>query len=181
MLTEGFLRTLRKQQGSSPDWLRNPETKRILRSAKLKIPIFLQFVNQKLAIIEGNPPYGLKTDRRITQALLREAKPVIRKPSPLEEALKYAEVYKEPSIVSKAQIGERFGVSRARVCQILNLLELDESIQKYLLSREDIKEHNFFTERKLRSIAILENKIEQVRKFYELVHDMQIELHNGLD
>lgn len=87
----------------------------------------------------ANPPYNLKTDQRITRRLLREAKSIIRKPSPLEEALKYAEVLKEPSIVSKAQVGERFGVSRARVCQILSLLELDESIQKYLLSIEDVK------------------------------------------
>lgn len=150
----------------------------ILRSAKLKIPIFLQFVNQKLAIIEGNQPYGLKTDRRITQALLREAKPVIRRPSPLEETYKYAEVYKEPSVVSRAQTGERFGVSRARVCQILNLFELHKSIQKYLLSIKDVKEHNYFTERKLRSIAILKDKYQQTQEFSNLLHEMQLELND---
>ena len=110
--------------------------------------------------------------------MLREAKPVIRRPSPLEEALKYAEVYKEPSIVSKAQIGERFGVSRARVCQILNLLELDESIQKYLLSIEDVKEYNYFTERRLRSIAIIKDKGDQMQKFGELVNDIRFRLIN---
>jgi len=125
-------------------------------------------------MVEGNPPYNLKTDKRITRALIREAKPIIRKPSPLEEAYKYAEVYKEPSIVSKAQIGERFGVTRARVCQILNLLELNEGIQKYLLSIEDVKEHNYFTERRLSQIAIIKDREGQTREFSKLVSDCEI-------
>jgi len=131
--------------------------------------------------MEGNPPYGLKTNNRITQALVKEAKPVTRNPSPLEEAYRYLEVFKEPSVVSKAQVGERFGVSRARVCQVLNLLELDENIQKYLLSLKDTKEHNFFTERKLRQIAIAKDRSEQIREFSELVRDMELELNDKLD
>lgn len=149
-----------------------PETKRIITSAKVKFPIYLQFIKQSLTIVFGEPPYNLKTGQRITRRLLREAKSIIRKPSPLEEALKYAEVLKEPSIVSKAQVGERFGISRARVCQILSLLELDKSIQKYLLSIQDVKEHNFFTERKLSPITIIKNRNEQIRKFRELVREM---------
>ena len=136
----------------------------------------MQFVKQQLVITTGELPYNLKTDKRITRKLLKEARPVIRKPSPLEEALKYAEVVKEPSIVSKAQVGERFGVSRARVCQPLNLLELDYSIQKYLLSIENVKEHNYFTERKLRDIAVIKDKHEQLKKFSELLQDMRLEL-----
>jgi hypothetical protein len=88
---------------------------------------------------------------------------------------------REPSVISKAQIGERYGVSRAGVCQILNLLELDESMQKYLLSIEDVKEHNYFTERKLRSIAILKYREEQIRGFRELVYDMRFELNVEID
>ena len=126
-------------------------------------------------------PYNIKADRRITKKLLKQAKPVIRKPSPLQEALKYAEILKEPSIVSKAQVGERFGVTRARVCQMLNLLELDDRIKGYLLDIKDSKEHNFFTEKRLRDIAIIKDKDEQLRRFRELLGDMRFELNGEID
>lgn len=137
----------------------------------------MQFIKQQLVIITGELPYNLKTDKRITKKLLKQAKPVIRKPSSLEEALKYAEVLKEPSIVSKAQVGARFGVGRARVYQILNLLNLDYTIQKYLLSIENVKEHNYFTEKRLRQVAIMRDKREQIKRFSELVNDIRFELN----
>ena len=70
-------------------------------------------------------------------------------------------------------MGSRFGVSRVRVCQILGLLDLDESIQKYLLSIKDSKESNFFTERKLRPIAVIKDKSKQIIKFEELFSEMK--------
>ena len=141
----------------------------------------MQFVKHQLVIITGEMPYNIKADRRITKKLLKQAKPVIRRPSPLQEALRYAEVSNEPSIVSKAQIGERLGVTRARVCQLLNLLELDDKIKSYLLSIKDTKEHNFFTERRLRDIAIIKDKDEQLRRFRELLGDMRFELNGEID
>ena len=129
-----------------------------------------------MQIIFGEPPYGLKAEERITESMLKEAKPVLRRPSPLEEALKYAEVYSELSIVSKTQVAGRFGVSRARVCQMLNLLELDDTIKKYLLSIEDVKEHNYFTERKLRQIAIIKDRGIQAQEFDKLVKDIRSEI-----
>jgi len=49
----------------------------------------MQFIKQQLVIITGKLPYNLKIDKRITKRLLKESKPVIRRPSPLEEALEY--------------------------------------------------------------------------------------------
>jgi hypothetical protein len=161
---------------SSKNWLPVPKIQRIFATAKLRMPIYMQYTKQGLAILEGEMPHNIKSDKRISRKLLAQAKALLRKPSPLEEALKYAEVVKEPSIVSKAQVGERFGVSRARVCQMLNLLDLNEGIKTYLLSIKDPKEHNFFTERRLRDIAITKNKDEQLRKFAGLLQDIRLEL-----
>jgi hypothetical protein len=55
-------------------------------------------------------------------------------------------------------------------------LELDEGIKNYLLAIKNPKEHNFFTERKLREIAVIKDNHEQLRKFGELLQDMKIEL-----
>ena len=113
--------------------------------------------------------------------MLKEAKPVLRRPSPLEAALKYAEVFNELTIVSKAQVAMRFGVSRARVCQVMNLLDLDDAIKKYLLSIQDAKENNYFTERRLRQIAIIKDRDEQLREFDKLVTDMRVEFNGEID
>jgi len=58
--------------------------------------------------------------------------------------------------VSKNQVAERFGVSRARVCQLLNLLELHPQIMQQLRSINNVDQHNFFTEHRRRKLAIMD-------------------------
>ena len=48
---------------------------------------------------------------------------------------------------------------------------------KYLLSIKNVKEHNYFTERRLRPIAIITDSSEQIKKFGELVDNMRLELN----
>ncbi|MEA3346529.1 MAG: hypothetical protein U9Q21_00375 [Candidatus Auribacterota bacterium] len=139
----------------------------------IKFPIYLRYIKQRLSIVFGEAPYGIKTDARITKKLLREAKPVNFKPSPLVEAIKYAKALKEPSIVSKMQVARRFGISRARVCQMLNLLELDKRILKYLMELKNPEEINYFTERKLRPLAMLSGQ-EQIESFRDLLKGFSI-------
>lgn len=130
----------------------------------------------------GEPPYGIKNHVRITRKIIREAKPKVRQPSPLDLALKYAEVLNEPSIVSKNQVAERFGVSRARVCQLLNLLELHPQIIQQVRSIEAIDEHNFWTERRLRKVAATESQEVQLTLFNQFRKDFckksSFETHN---
>ena len=105
----------------------------------------------------------------ITKAEITAAKPPRQRINPIKEALKYAEVLKQPSIETYSQVGAEFGVSRARVSQMLSLLKLDQSIQKYLISIEEQKIHNYFTERKLRNIATIKDKTQQAVRFKKLV------------
>ena len=148
-----------------------------IRKHKGKIPDIPALPGPAFADNLRRAAFDLKTEERITEKMLKEAMPVLRRSSPLEEALKYAEVYSEPSIISKMQVAERFGVSRARACQMLNLLELDDIIKKYLLSIQDTREHNYFTERKLRQIAVIKDQLEQIRKFRDLVADVKTEVN----
>lgn len=158
-------------------WLLDYQTKRTISSAKISFPVYLQFVGQQLKIITGDPPYGIKNHVRITRQIIREAKPKVWRSSPLDQALKYAEVLNEPSVVSKNQVAKRFGVSRARACQLLNLLELNPSILQQLQSIKDVDEHNFWTERRLRKIAGMK-KFEQISAFNRLRQEQQVHSKN---
>jgi hypothetical protein len=50
---------------------------------------------------------------------------------------------------------------------MLNLLDLDNTILKQLTSIEDVDEHNFFTEHRLRSLAMMDGN-EQLAEFNRL-------------
>lgn len=172
---EGFRPQHPKSSDIAGKKLRSPELKRTILTVNYSFPIHFIYNGPRLELRTGTPPIHLTQDERITKKLIKDNTPILRKQSPLVEALKYAEVLNEPSIVSNAQVGARFGVSRARVCQMLNLLNLDESIKQYLLSIKDSKEHNFFTERKLRDIAIIKERNLQIREFKGLIKKMENE------
>jgi len=139
-------------------------------SAIWTIPVYSAFEGRKIVIRSGEPPIKIDKDERLTKSLIKQRTPIKLKPSPLLEAMKYAEVLNEPSISTLAQVSARFRVSRARVSQMLNLLRLDDSIKKYLLNIEDPKEHNFFTERKLRLLTRL-TKAAQFPAFRALLQE----------
>ena len=130
------------------------------------------FAGTKLSIMPGIPPVNLPANCRITKSYLKQNTPVKRKLNPLAEALKYVDVLQEPSVETLSQVGMRFNVSRARVSQMLNLLNLDESIREYLYTIADAEKHNFFTERKLRNIAVIKDKKEQNSMFRKLVENI---------
>jgi len=88
--------------------------------------------------------------------------------NPIFEARKYAQILALPSIQTYTQVGAHFGVSRARVCQMMNLLKLPEKIVRYVENLGDSEELKCFTERKLRPVI---NASNQSAAFNELLPD----------
>jgi len=54
------------------------------------------FDDRKLRLMEGVPPVKLKPGQQLTRAVIRQNTPIMRKQSPLIEALKYTEIYCSP-------------------------------------------------------------------------------------
>ena len=74
------------------------------------------------------------------------------------------------AVKSKAELARKEGLSRARVTQILNLLNLAPEIRNYLMTIEDEKDCKILTERRLREIAKMKDNLKQIRMFRELMN-----------
>ena len=66
--------------------------------------------------------------------------------NPLEKALEFQRIMREEGL-NQGQLARKLGISRVRVCQLLNLLKLPEDQQKYIL---EYGKKEMITERKLR-------------------------------
>lgn len=130
------------------------------------MPIHLIFNgNRALDIIEGKAPYGISTTERLTKPLLRRYRPVICKPNPIKTALKYKQLYEQAG--SMTAVANELGVSRVRIHQMLNLLNLDQQIIEHVARLTSVKDINYWTERKLRNLLKLSEKTQYI-KFTEL-------------
>ena len=129
------------------------------------MPIHIKFdSHRRLAIVEGDAPYKISTNGRITKLILKQFGPLRVKPNVIKTALEYDKVYKSLTSPTLAKVAEHFGVTRVRVWQMLNLLKLDQRIIDYLSNISDPKENNFWTERRLRKIFRLPMS-DQYREF----------------
>ena len=71
--------------------------------------------------------------------------------------------------LNRATLARREGLSRARVTQIMHLLELPSEIQNHLLQLSDDRYSSVFTERKLQSFVHLQERQKQLAAFRELL------------
>jgi hypothetical protein len=86
-----------------------------------------------------------------------------------QKALKYQQMLHSGIVKSKAELARKEGLSRARVTQILNLMNLAPEIRNYLNFTADQNDLKILTERRLREIVKITNHQLQIRRFRELI------------
>jgi hypothetical protein len=134
-------------------------TQRTINRLQLTIPIYLNYNGTTaLNITEGRAPFNIDSKNRITRRLLREHKPIVCKPNPIKIAIKYQRMYEDAAYQSMEKVAQELGITRARVCQMLNLLKLDQRIIDFIQNISNPRQSNFWNEHRLRSIALLPKK-----------------------
>ncbi|MDD5529504.1 MAG: hypothetical protein PHX21_05680 [bacterium] len=89
--------------------------------------------------------------------------------NPMQLALEYKKCITDEQMDSQTKLAKKFGVSRTRITQILNLLKLAPEIQQYILTQNNLN----ITEKKLRALTQIKDKKLQSSKFQELLHNLQ--------
>jgi len=87
----------------------------------------------------------------------------------LRKAIEWQELIKSENGTSKADIARREGLSRARVTQIMYLLNLAPDIQQHILSMPEATKRHYITERKLRPISRLNGQEKQIDAFSQVM------------
>lgn len=83
----------------------------------------------------------------------------------LRKAMEWQKLLDSGDVSSQADIARREGLSRARVTQIMDLLNLTPDIQKYILSMPEAIRRSVVTERSLRPIIKLAETRKQLYAF----------------
>lgn len=88
--------------------------------------------------------------------------------SPLLEARRYENLFKDPLVKTQSDIAREMGITRARVSQIMALLKLAPEIQRELFEFQGQKAIRFFSERRLRPLLNIKEPSKQIQEFNKL-------------
>jgi len=86
---------------------------------------------------------------------------------PLSVAYEFQELLEAGVVSNRAEIARRYGLSRARVAQVMSLLRLPDEIQQYVV-RVPPWEQRRYSRRRLRGIAVLPSQPTQLAALVEL-------------
>jgi hypothetical protein len=92
---------------------------------------------------------------------------------PLKQAFEWQAMLTANPALNRADIARINGISRARVTQVMKLLELDESIQERIKSLSNPNQLRFFSEHKLRTFGRIPSPAEQQSTFLKLLNEIQ--------
>jgi hypothetical protein len=87
----------------------------------------------------------------------------------LRKAVEWQRQLDSGEVRNRAEIARREGITRARVTQVIGLLELAPEIQERILSLPVTHHRSLVTERALRPVRTITNSRDQLREFQELL------------
>jgi len=148
-------------------WLPVPTSQRTISVAKHRFPIYLAYNGRGICIILGIAPIEPDETGAVSSGNLKARNQHDKWENPLKLAFYYRELMEQGK--TKAEIARTAGVSRARVTQVMNLLNLHPEIQRYLNKSEHELDAKLLKQIRLRDIAVIHNTEEQLAAFRKLI------------
>ena len=110
----------------------------------------------------------------LLQPLVAPQKPILKNPRPtrnsaLELAFEFQRLLDERVVNNRAELAERYGVSRARVTQVLNLLRLPAAVLSFLADSGGA----VWNERQLRDVLHLSSEDDQMAAVMAMMKPVQ--------
>ncbi len=90
---------------------------------------------------------------------------------PLTLAYEFQGLLEGGVVNNRAEIARRCGLSRARVTQVMSLLQLPDRIQEYVIALP-AREQRIYSGRQLRELVVIQDREAQTKAFGELVEKL---------
>ena len=127
-------------------------------------------MNRNKVLQRGEKPDNIASDKPITK---REWTSASRKSSwknPIKEGEKYLDCLTNNLDFKHRDVAEKFGVSKARVSQMIALVKkLPQEIINSFYNKDNLGNLRNFTERKLRPLTFLESDEKKMEEFIKLL------------
>ena len=131
---------------------------------------YISLDSRRQTVNFGPKPASLPPSRRAWKRDIKHLEYLNNHSFVLDEARRYQDCFERKGVDTKAEVAEIFGVSRARITQYLNLLDLPKSIIRYLEEHQNNLEiRKLLTERRLRPLTWIDNKEECIRRFESII------------
>jgi hypothetical protein len=122
--------------------------------------------------ITGPVPFAVPGFTQASRAIAKPETDETVAEHPFQTAQRWAKELREDPGLNRAEIARKAGLSRARVTQIINLLELPKPIQECLSSPPVPLTISAFSERSLRRLLGIASETEQTVAWYELLLEL---------
>lgn len=132
--------------------------------------MFYRYIKKQKLLFASEKPSNFPLNKTITE---REWQSVLNKTSrknPVIEGQKYFEYLDSNPDFKYQDVANEFGVSKARVSQMIALIrKLPQEIIDYFLNEDDVDVTRNITERKFRPLTLLDSDEEKIYRFMDMV------------